>query len=579
MAVHADRLLLYARTLSNLRPSQIVYLARRRVIAWPAFLPARQAAEARTDFELQRGIERRSPTIDERELRFLNVAKSFDPDRFDWTSADMTRLWRYNLHYFDYILDRARSAPGIARLLDDWIARNQVGIGEAWEPYPVSLRIVNWVKLFVRDEFRGRLPARWLSSLHQQANWLEGNLEYHLLANHLLKNGKALLFAGAFLAGADARRWLRKGLRILTEQAREQILDDGGHFERSPMYHALVVEDYLDALNVLRSAGDAGCDAARKLMTDKTRAALNFLRAMRYPDGTIPLFNDAALGIAPTFDELAEYAGRIIGYRTGPGPRDIHIARFDCSGYFIIRDGERMLVVDCGHIGPAYQCGHAHCDTLSFEMVLDGRKVIVDGGVYDYEDSAMRRYVRSTAAHNTAMIDGCEQSQMWGAFRVGRRAAPAGADIGITDDATAWFVGSHNGFAHLPGKPVHSRRIEYNRTTQWTIVDSFSGHGEHAIDSFLHLHPDLSARLDGNRVVIGDGHERVATIDVVHPASIVLERGWHCPEFGKKQSNYVIKVSSRRALPFDLTYRVTGAATASSGGGPHVMESTTSSWR
>ena len=94
------------------------------------------------------------------------------------------------------------------------------------------------------------------------------------------------------------------------------------------------------------------------------------------------------------------------------------------SGYFVIRNLDDMLVVDCGEVGPDYQPGHAHCDTLSFELASDGRTIIVDSGVYDYEDSEMRRYVRSTRAHNTAMVDGCEQSEIWGAFRVARRARP-----------------------------------------------------------------------------------------------------------------------------------------------------------
>ena len=166
----------------------------------------------------------------EHEFRFLNVSKSARHGRVDWASAQMPKLWRYNLHYFDYILDGGRSLANISALLTGWIASNPAGTEDAWEPYTVSLRIVNWIKLFLRDDFRHHVENAWLASCHQQARWLETNLEHHILANHYLKNGKALFFAGVFFEGQDADRWLRKGLQILVDQAHEQILPDGGHY-------------------------------------------------------------------------------------------------------------------------------------------------------------------------------------------------------------------------------------------------------------------------------------------------------------------------------------------------------------
>ena len=224
---------LYARTVRHLKPAQIVSLLRRRILAY--YGPARTRAElrCRDGVWLQESIAPAARASAENEFRFLNVMKRYE-GKVDWVSAEMTRLWRYNLHYFDYILEPNRSLDDIARLISDWISSNPMGRGEAWEPYTVSLRIVNWVKLFLRDDLRGHIRRDWLISLHEQARWLEANLEHHLLGNHYVKNGKALLYVGVFFAGADADRWRSKGLRILLDQAREQLLDDGGHFERSP---------------------------------------------------------------------------------------------------------------------------------------------------------------------------------------------------------------------------------------------------------------------------------------------------------------------------------------------------------
>ena len=160
----------------------------------------------------------------------------------------MPRLWRYNLQYFDYLRDPGRSALQKAQLIDDWIRRNPPGTADAWEPYTVSLRIANWTKYFMSLSAPSNPPLPWLASLWSQTAWLERNFEYHLLANHLFKNAKALLFAGSYFEDPAAGEWLHKGAQVLAEQLVEQFLPDGGHFERSPMYHAIMVEDLLDLI-------------------------------------------------------------------------------------------------------------------------------------------------------------------------------------------------------------------------------------------------------------------------------------------------------------------------------------------
>src|SRR5437016_2886487 len=248
--MEATRISLYVRTISHLRVKQVMYFVLRRFLPTVNRPPKKTAlVRLRHELSMRPPLATIMPQHGEREFRFLNVPKVFNHGSVDWASTDMTRLWRYNLHYFDYILTPGRSVQHISELISDWVRSNPMGKGEGWEPYTVSLRMVNWVKLFLRDDFRQHVQASWLQSLYQQALWLERNIEHHILGNHYLKNGKALLFAGAFFVGTDAARWSRKGSKILIEEAHEQILPDGGHFERSPMYHAIAVEDYLDALN------------------------------------------------------------------------------------------------------------------------------------------------------------------------------------------------------------------------------------------------------------------------------------------------------------------------------------------
>src|SRR5207249_3381876 len=108
-------------------------------------------------------------------FRFLNVSKALGHSGVGWASPEMPKLWRYNLHYFDYILDSWRPPDNIADLVSDWVRSNPVGRGTGWEPYPTSLRIVNWIKLFLCDDFRGHVRTAWLDSLYRQAQWLEKN--------------------------------------------------------------------------------------------------------------------------------------------------------------------------------------------------------------------------------------------------------------------------------------------------------------------------------------------------------------------------------------------------------------------
>lgn len=556
--MEASRIVLYARTLSHLKAKQIAYLVLRRL--WP--VPNRPV-EKKASVRVRRGVSMQAPLVAtmplnrEHEFRFLNVPKTFSHGKVDWASTDMTRLWRYNLHYLDYILDAGRPVSNISDLISDWIQSNPMGMGEAWEPYTVSLRIVNLSKLFLRHDFREHVPTGWVESLYQQARWLERNIEHHILANHYLKNGKALFYAGIFFEGADADRWLRKGSKILVEQAHEQILRDGGHFERSPMYHSIVIEDYLDTLNL--AAGCHGLVPPREidLLRRKAMQALNFLHDICLPGGNIPLFNDSALGIAPSFAALAEYAGRLIGYERPSHGQGLQVSTHDSSGYFVIRNLDDMMVVDCGEVGPDFQPGHAHCDTLSFELATDGRAIIVDSGVYDYENNEMRRYVRSTRAHNTATIDGCEQSEVWDIFRVARRARPIRPKIERIGESRARFAGSHDGFRRLRGRPVHMRTIEYEADGIWTVVDTFSGKGNHRLESFIHLHPDLNVRCVGSIISLTLPSNRVvAEIEVLNASEIALEKGWYCPEFGTRLENTVIALSSSGPLPQSLGYRI-----------------------
>lgn len=481
-------------------------------------------------------------------FRFLNQTHDAQGPEA-WNDPARDKLWLYNLHYFDDLnaaddleladsqnatddLDLAtasRRADWHRLMIQRWINENPPGQGNGWEPYPTSLRIVNWVKWLLRSD------AAILNSLATQAHWLQRRLEHHLLGNHLFANAKALVFAGAFFVGPEAERWLRLGQRLLRRELQEQILPDGGHFERSPMYHAILLEDVLDLLRLGQLYPGTLDAALLRLCETKAAAMQHWLAVMTHPDGQISFFNDAAFGIAPTRATLERYAAdltmTVIPARTTNSPTSLWLRE---SGYVRLESGPAVALLDCAPIGPDYLPGHAHADTLSFELSLFGQRVIVNGGTSCYGSSPQRLAERGTAAHSTVQINGADSSEVWGGFRVARRARPFDLKV-----STMSVSAAHDGYRRLPGRPVHRR--------QWllcedrlVVTDRIEGEWRSAVARF-HLHPAVAVSIDGAGGVLRlpDGANIRWQVNGGQPT--LVADTWH-PEFGQSLPSQCLRV-------------------------------------
>ena len=549
------RLLLYARTLVHLRPTQILALIRKRLLPSPTQAPQIHELRLRPGVGLTPCLPHSRPPGRDYTFCFLNEEKDFPDGGIDWASKEMSKLWRYNLHYFDYLFDTGRSHDAKIHLISDWIAKSPPGTSEGWEPYTLSLRIVNWIKFFLQND--AAIQEEWLQSLYKQTLWLEKNVEYHILANHYLKNGVALFFAGQFFEGEDAEHWLARGIKILRKELEEQFLPDGGHFERSPLYHSICVIDYLDVLNLIQNSKTTIPAEETAQLKKRVTASLNFLHDICLPDNAIPLFNDSAFSIASTPSQIFDYARSVIGFEPPARPTGLAIYEQSASGYYTCRNGEDAIIIDCGQIGPDYQPGHAHCDTLSYELAINGRRVVVDSGVFDYEASLERAYARSTKAHNTLVVDGEEQSEMWGVFRVARRARPIQACIEQQADGSVRFTGAHDGYARLAGRPIHKRSMSYDGQESWVIEDILEGRGAHRMESYLHIHPDYQVVPSGTTLrVIEQSGSPIAIIETLDASQTRVEQGWYFPEFGVKRENHVIVFTFSGEIPLGLRYRI-----------------------
>lgn len=442
-----------------------------------------------------------------------------------WDDPAIAKLWRYNQHYFADLVaeDAAGRAEWHAALLDDWMRRNPPGQGSGWEPYPTSLRVVNVIKWALGG---GKPSEALLASLAVQARWLGQRIEWHLLANHLFVNGKALLFAGLFFDGAEAATWRRTGAAILDRELDEQILPDGAQFELSPMYHLLALDDVLDLVNVIRWSGADGLDRLETRLVEKAGAMLGWARAMVHPDGAMAQFNDAAQGIAPTLEALTRYAARL---RIATPPAPAPLTRMADSGYIRMSAGDAVLIADVAHVGPRYQAGHAHADTLSFELSVGAARVFVNGGTGTYGTGADRAAQRATRSHNTVEVAGRNSTDVWGGFRTGHRARPF--DVRHwTDGEVLGAAAAHDGYRALAGRPVH-RRAWMLAPGKLTVTDEVTGGRWPAVARF-HLHPDitiLDATAHGGTLRLADG--RTAAWRVTGGSASVTPSTWH-PEFG-----------------------------------------------
>lgn len=315
----------------------------------------------------------------------------------DWNNGDRKKLWLYNVHYFD-CLRQEGGYEGSEKLIARWIEENPVGRGNGWEPYPISLRVVNLIKWALEGN---ALDEAARESLCLQMRWLKPRLEYHLLANHLLANAKALVFAGSFFEGREAEGWLKAGLAIYRKELKEQIKEDGVHFELSAMYHSIMLEDVLDCYNL----------TGEEMFAEYARKMVGALKALVGPDGKITKFNDAAEGIALKPEALVKYAQAL----------GVDAPRSELKSFLRREAGEYVLIARVGEIGPKYQPGHAHADTYSFELWRGKTKIVTDTGTDRYQVDEERKRQRGTAAHNCVVVDGKNSSEVWGGHRVGRR--------------------------------------------------------------------------------------------------------------------------------------------------------------
>jgi hypothetical protein len=234
-------------------------------------------------------------------FQFLNLKVQFE-NRINWNFNGYGKLWNYNLQYFEYLHDESIRVEERIKILIDFseqLLENKIKP----EPYPVSLRIINFILFVSKNEVKNELIDK---AIKRQINYLENNLEYHLLANHLLENIFTLFISSYYLKDEFL---FNKSNNLLKEQLNEQILIDGGHYECSPMYHSIILSKLLLCIEIAERNKFFNVNVeAFKVIASKM---LSWIKAYSFSDGSWALMNDAALKIAPSTGALLNLGNKL----------------------------------------------------------------------------------------------------------------------------------------------------------------------------------------------------------------------------------------------------------------------------
>lgn len=440
-------------------------------------------------------------------------------------------LRRMTLAYMAYAVPllargRAEDLATIDTLLEGLEAQNSWSLPgvfrDVWNPYTASHRLINLLSGLALFRASGETPndqaeARILKHVRICAAFIRANLERDLQYNHLLKDYVALATYGAGLSTLPGQFSFLP--EAVSRSLRQNVLADGGHAERCPMYHVLSVLD----LDVLHASGVFSGHLESDLADCRDRM-IAALRVMTHPDGDIALFNDSWLGEAPAAGDVTDLS------------TVAETSRLPETGYVRIGSGGDVVIFDCGPCGPDDNPGHAHADFLSFEASVDGKRLIVDTGVPTYTAGEARDYSRSAEAHNGPHLRGIEPIEFWKSFRVGHRGRAVELTSPILSGvAPLWCAGRQDGYGPVG---VETRRFVGLWPGQALLIcDAWIGASQHRAGTNLLIPDSWSSEdndADNGGAVFVQGSARV-TLSILAGRLDGISPDQVCPRFGVAQ--------------------------------------------
>jgi uncharacterized heparinase superfamily protein len=541
------------------------------------------------DWQLDPIAGLRAPLVHWSRVPYLDVSVVGD-HKVTWEVN--RQQWLVTLGQAYAITGEERWARAMTSHMASWLDANPPKLGINWaSSLEVAFRAMSWLWAlrFLRSSpaLEPVLYGRLLESLHLHGRHLETYLSTWFSPNtHLTGEALGLFHIGSLAPELGAAsRWQRHGLDILQAQLPIHVHPDGVYFEQAAQYHRYTT-DFYTHLVVLAEAN--GIPLASHVRPTLERLMEHLLHLSR-PDGTIPLFGDddggrlaqldsrtpddvrALLATGAVLFDRADFAFGARGDLAAmawllgepglqrfdairPKPPAELARRFPDGGYHVSRDswdaGAGWMAMDLGPHG-VLNCGHAHADSLSVEVAVAGRPMIVDAGTFSYSGSE-RQAFRHGAAHNTVIVDGESSSVPAGPFQWSRVATTTMDGWESTARAT-FMAGSHDGFTSLPSPATHHREVLHLLGDYWVVRDVLESDGAHEVVVHFHLAPALQAavRMDassGNEVEISPvgATSRLARLVIFGGRGRpTVSGGWVSPQYGHREEAPVVTWTQR----------------------------------
>ena len=516
-----------------------------------------------------------------------------------------------------YLLTRDESYRRTAMdLLRHFVQSNPVPLGVNWTiAMEAALRamsicfLLNLLAPF-RPEEHGwlKLVTR---SLSEHLLYIEANLEFsHLLtSNHYLSDVVGLYCLSVFLDGQDMAAKRQEYRRRVHEEMMKQVYDDGADYEASTGYQVLVTQLFATALLLMRA------ERATRVMPafiERLRMMFRFLNTIASRQGELPHVGDCDDGrVELLVDDLEQMllfpvvernslrishllglGQRLFGEGRGEAdeagwhgltetrripypkpfpdpPKVCPVKLLPNAGIAILEHQSAELLFFAIPNGIFGKGSHTHNDKLSFVFRVGGKEIFCDSGTGCYtRDVATRNRLRSTAAHNTLLVDGLEQNRIFpgpsGLFVLGNEATVTPIQQG-KDSQSRFLRASHTGYRSLG--VTHTRTIRaIEDEAAFAIEDELEGGGVHDFELNFQLAPNRTAgivpiengilcRIPGDPQVQLELSGLTGLQGATHPSLISTAYGSTVPAMR-------VRFWGRSPLPLRITTQISWVASA-----------------
>jgi uncharacterized heparinase superfamily protein len=310
------------------------------------------------------------------------------------------------------------------------------------------------------------------------------------------------------------------------------------------------MEDLLDLISI---SDQLPSNFPKEVIIEKFKKGMRWLQTMIYNNEELAHFNDCANGIAPKFSKLVNYASEL-----GILVPNLDVPKFSyhkSSGFVVYKDNVFHLIADIGKVGPDYLPGHAHADTLSFELAIKGHRVIVNSGTSVYGSTKERLRQRGTSAHSTVQIDNQDSSEVWSGFRVANRAVPFDININFDKGGLMSFSASHDGYKRILASPIHKREFLYSNTSL-EINDQISGYGNQVVSRYF-IHPDIEISKAEKEFLLSKNGEVIVKLSVEATHDAVIYDSTYHDKFGSSIMNKCIQITGKSPQNIKAKFQIT----------------------